>query len=64
VFQNKSGKMMGRKRASKNLTILELNKLGYYMVGKFSKHKFRMVLQCNKSKRNKITNQPSLFDLL
>jgi len=44
VFQNKDGKMMGKKRAGKNLTTIEMNELGFFEVGKFSKHKFRMVL--------------------
>ena len=44
VFQNDKGKMMGRKRGKKNLTIIELSDLGFKEVGKFSKHKFRKLI--------------------
>lgn len=44
VFQNSDGKMMGRKRGKKNLTVKELAEEGFLEVGKFEKHKFRMIL--------------------
>tara|TARA_R110000787_G_C13226549_1_gene426762 strand:+ start:53 stop:688 length:636 start_codon:yes stop_codon:yes gene_type:complete len=53
VFQNPDGKMMGRKRGSKNLTKKELSELGFNEIGKFSKHKFRFLLKG--SKINKCT---------
>ena len=49
VFQNQYGKMMGRKRGGKNLTIKELSDFGFNEVGKFQKHKFRMILLKRKS---------------
>lgn len=44
VFQDSNGKMMGRKRGGKNLTITELNILGFMEIGKFEKHKFRKII--------------------
>lgn len=44
VFQNKNGKMMGRKRGGKNLTKNELFDLGFKEIGLFSKHKFRKII--------------------
>ena len=44
VFQNEQGKMMGRKRASKNYTKKELIEMGFKEMGSFPKHKFRMIL--------------------
>jgi len=44
VFQNEHGKMMGRKRAGKNFKKSELIEQGFKEVGKFQKHKFRMIL--------------------
>lgn len=44
VFQNKDGKMMGKKRGAKNLTTGEMADLGFEEQGKFQKHKFRMVI--------------------
>lgn len=44
VFQSNKGKIMGRKRGGKNLTIQELNDIGFNEIGKFQKHKFRMIL--------------------
>lgn len=45
VFQNEQGKMMGRKRAGKNLTKDELLNLGFKEIGKFEKHKFRRIIK-------------------
>ena len=44
VFQSDEGKMMGRKRGGKNLTVKELAELGFKKIGNFAKHKFRYVL--------------------
>ena len=44
VYQNHQGKMMGRKRGGKNLTKIELECLGFFKVGEFSKHKFRKII--------------------
>lgn len=44
VFQNESGKMMGRKRGKKNYTKIEMSELGFNEVGKFLKHKFRKLI--------------------
>jgi hypothetical protein len=51
VFQNKDGKMMGRKRGGKNLTVAELKELGFENIGSFVKHKFRFVLKSGGKKR-------------
>jgi len=45
VFVNEDGVMMGRKRAGKNLTVKELNELGFKNMGNHIKHKFRFVLK-------------------
>lgn len=45
VFQNAEGQMMGRKRGGKNLTVLELEELGFKNMGNFVKHKFRFPLR-------------------
>ena len=45
IFQNSNGKMMGRKRGGKNLTKIELSKLGFNEIGKFCKHKFKFILK-------------------
>ena len=45
IFQNEKGKMMGRKRGDKNLTKQELAELGFNEIGKFKKHKFRMIIK-------------------
>lgn len=48
VFQNEDGKMMGKKRGARNLTTEEMNMKGFEEVGKFSKHKFRMIIKGKK----------------
>lgn len=45
VFTNEDGMMMGRKRGARNLTIEEMNLKGFEEVGKFPKHKFRIILK-------------------
>lgn len=45
VFKNNKGKMMGRKRANKNYTKIEMLQMGFKEVGKFSKHKFRKIIK-------------------
>lgn len=44
VFVNQDGIMMGRKRGVKNLTVKEMQELGFVKVGEFEKHKFRKLL--------------------
>lgn len=44
VFVDEYGRMMGRKRGAKNLTVQQLNKQGFKSQGNFAKHKFRLVL--------------------
>lgn len=48
VFQNEDGMMMGKKRGAVNLTTEEMNLKGFDEVGKFPKHKFRMILKHKK----------------
>ena len=60
VFQNKDGKMMGRKRGGKNLTRLEMKELGFDEVGKFVKHKFRFVLKRGYKKEKKKIHKQEL----
>lgn len=45
VFQSGDGRVMGRKRGGKNLTVDELAAEGFHKIGNFSKHKFRMILR-------------------
>lgn len=45
VFVNDKGKMMGRKRASKNYTKDELLTMGFDEVGIYPKHKFRKIIK-------------------
>jgi hypothetical protein len=49
VYVNQEGLMMGRKRGAKNLTVIEMNSLGFKKIGSFPKHKFRYVF--NKTKQ-------------
>ncbi len=44
VFVSEQGKMMGRKRGGRNITKAQLIEDGFNDMGKFSKHKFRMLL--------------------
>ena len=44
VFQHNDGRVMGRKRGGKNLTVQDLSDLGFDKVGNFAKHKFRKVI--------------------
>lgn len=39
-----TGKMMGRKRGGRNIKKSELIEMGFNELGKFSKHKYRMIL--------------------
>lgn len=45
VFVSANGKMMGRKRADKNLTKKQLIDMGFKELGSFPKHKFRIILK-------------------
>lgn len=49
VWVNEEGAMMGRKRGPKTLTYQEMSELGFSMIGRFAKHKFRMVLHPRKT---------------
>jgi len=45
VFVSNIGKMMGRKRGGKNITKQDLLKQGFSDVGKYPKHKFRLIIK-------------------
>lgn len=44
VWQNEEGRVMGAKRGRTNLTASQMKELGFNLVGKFSKHKYRLIL--------------------
>lgn len=44
VWVNENGQIMGKKRASENLTDEEMVALGFRFMGKFAKHKFKYIL--------------------
>lgn len=43
--EKKRGKMMGRKRGQRTLTVAQMGEKGFTNLGSYAKHKFRMIIK-------------------